>query len=106
MSPRQQLVFWLRGLPAVSGIVFLFVTILACHLTEILLASILALVLPSILASFFFSPSSIRACGRGTFRVSSSLFPFAFLAMPILFLLFPGLLGGLLGLRATRGLLL
>ena len=84
----------------------LLVTVPAGDLIEVLLASILALVLPSILAGFFLSPGSIRAYGRGTFRVSTSLFPFAFLAMPILLLLLPSFLGGLLGLRATRGLLL
>ena len=84
----------------------LLVTVLADDLTQVLLASILALVLLSILASFFLSPGSIKACGRGTFRISTSLFLFAFFAMSILFLFLPGLLGGLLGLRATRGLLL
>ena len=84
----------------------LFVTVPAGDRAEVMLASILALVLPSILVGFFSPPGSIRACGRGTFRVSISLFLFAFLAMPILLLLFPGLLSGLLGLWATRGLLL
>ncbi len=84
----------------------LLVTVPADDLTEVLLALILALVLPSILAGFFLSPGSIRACGRGTFRVSTSLFPFAFFAMPILLLLLPGFLGGLLRLQATCGLLL
>ncbi len=101
----MQLVFWLGELIAVSGIVSLLVTVPMGDLTEVLLASILALVMPSILAGFLLCLGSIRACGRGTFRVSTSLFPFSFLAMPILLLLFPGLLGGLLGLRTTRGLL-
>ncbi len=90
----------------VSGIVALFITDPAGDLTEALMALILALVLPSILAGFFLSTGSIIACGRGTFQVSTSLFLFAFFAMPILLLLLPGLLGGLLGLRATCKLLL
>ncbi len=82
----------------------LLLTVSAGDLTKVLLASILAFFLPSILAGFFLSLGNIRACGRGTFPVSTSFFLFAFLAMLILLLLLPSLLGGLLGLRATRGL--
>ena len=84
----------------------LLITVPASDLTLVLLASILALDLLSILTGFFFSLGSIRACGWGTFRVSTSFFPFAFFSMPILILLLPGFLGGLFGLRAIRGLLL
>ena len=81
----------------------LLVTVPAGDLIEVLLALILTLVQLSILAGFFLSPGSIRACGRDTFQVNISLFPFAFLAMPILLLLLPDLLGGLLGLRLPAG---